>query len=386
MTTSSSPKIEQSHKPWEGLGADVAEALRPVLPGVVDHVIAAVQAAVPEYRGQLGENVRRGVHQGLAGFLELVGGGDEQRLPGREVYVSFGRGEARSGRTLEALLAAYRAGAQVAWRELAAAGDSTGLPPHTMYRLAEAIFAYVDDISAASAEGFAQQQSVADRELHERRRRLLEELLSGAPAAAVEPAAADARWELPRRLAAIAFASADSERVARRLPEALVATLDDGNWALVPDPDAPGRRAELEDALRGARAGLGPTVGWREAAESARRAALALSLADAGTLVRADDRLLDLLLAGDPVLAADLARRALAPLDQLPAGSRQRLRETLAAWLDAQGHARTAAESLHVHVQTLRYRLGRLHDVFGDSLDDPSRRLELALALRIEAQ
>ena len=96
----------------------------------------------------------------------------------------------------------------------------------------------------------------------------------------------------------------------------------------------------------------------------------------AGTLVRADDRLLDLLLAGDPALAADLARRALAPLDQLPAGSRQRLRETLAAWLDAQGHARTAAESLHVHVQTLRYRLGRLHDVFGDSLDDPSRRLE----------
>ncbi|MGZ4201994.1 MAG: helix-turn-helix domain-containing protein [Thermoleophilaceae bacterium] len=357
-----------------------------MLPGVVDHVIAAVQAAVPEYRGQLGENVRRGVHQGLAGFLELVGGGDEQRLPGREVYVSFGRGEARSGRTLEALLAAYRAGAQVAWRELAAAGDGTGLPPNTMYRLAEAIFAYVDDISAASAEGFAQQQSVADRELHERRRRLLEELLSGAPAAAVEPAAADARWELPRRLAVIAFVSADSERVARRLPEALVATLDDGNWALVPDPDAPGRRAELEDALRDARAGLGPTVGWREAAKSARRAALALSLADAGTLVRADDRLLDLLLAGDPVLAADLARRALAPLDQLPAGSRQRLRETLAAWLDAQGHARTAAESLHVHVQTLRYRLGRLHDVFGDSLDDPSRRLELALALRIEAQ
>ena len=43
-----------------------------------------------------------------------------------------------------------------------------------------------------------------------------------------------------------------------------------------------------------------------------------------------------------------------------------------------------AAEALHVHVQTLRYRLGRLRDVFGDALDDPQRRLELALALRIE--
>jgi DNA-binding PucR family transcriptional regulator len=91
------------------------------------------------------------------------------------------------------------------------------------------------------------------------------------------------------------------------------------------------------------------------------------------------------LIARDPALAADLARRALAPLDQLSPGARERLRETLAAWLDAQGHARTAAETLHVHVQTLRYRLGRLRDVFGDALDDPQRRLELALALRIDA-
>jgi DNA-binding PucR family transcriptional regulator len=99
----------------------------------------------------------------------------------------------------------------------------------------------------------------------------------------------------------------------------------------------------------------------------------------------ADAPLLDLLIARDPALAADLARRALAPLDQLSPGARERLRETLAAWLDAQGHARTAAETLHVHVQTLRYRLGRLRDVFGDALDDPQRRLELALALRIDA-
>jgi DNA-binding PucR family transcriptional regulator len=90
------------------------------------------------------------------------------------------------------------------------------------------------------------------------------------------------------------------------------------------------------------------------------------------------------MLALDPTLAADLARSALAPLDALPRGSRERLRETLAAWLDAQGHARTAADALHVHVQTLRYRLGRLREVFGDALDDPRRRLELALALRIE--
>jgi sugar diacid utilization regulator len=183
----------------------------------------------------------------------------------------------------------------------------------------------------------------------------------------------------------MAFSSREPDRVARRLPSALVGSVDGADWALVPDPTAPGRRAELEAALRGTPAALGPAVGWRLARESARRAALGLTLASDSGFVVADERLLDLMIAADRPLATDLARSALAPLESLPRGSRERLRETLAAWLDAQGHARTAAEALHVHVQTLRYRLGRLRDVFGDALDDPQRRLELSLALRIEA-
>ena len=40
------------------------------------------------------------------------------------------------------------------------------------------------------------------------------------------------------------------------------------------------------------------------------------------------------------------------------------------------------AAELHVHPQTVRYRLARLRERFGDALDDPSARFELALALR----
>ena len=82
-------------------------------------------------------------------------------------------------------------------------------------------------------------------------------------------------------------------------------------------------------------------------------------------------------------LAADLAARRLAPLDDLPASTRARLLETLAAWLDAHGEARAAAAALHVHVQTVRYPLGQLRDLLGTALDDPDARLELALALRV---
>jgi hypothetical protein len=84
------------------------EWLRPALPRLVDEVIAAVQAAVPAYR-VLDRNVRAGVRQALEGFIEITEGAASARLPARDVYVQFGRGEARSGRPLDALLGAYRA-------------------------------------------------------------------------------------------------------------------------------------------------------------------------------------------------------------------------------------------------------------------------------------
>src|SRR3954465_1282479 len=151
--------------------------LRPALPDLVDEVIAAVQAAVPAYR-VLDRNVRTGVRQALDGFIELSDSGAATRIPGREVYVQFGRGEARNGRPLDALLQAYRVGAQAAWRGMAEAGDRAPVEPRGLDELAERIFAYIDEISAASAEGHAVEQSRAAREEQERRRHLMEALLA----------------------------------------------------------------------------------------------------------------------------------------------------------------------------------------------------------------
>ncbi|MGZ4285432.1 MAG: helix-turn-helix domain-containing protein, partial [Solirubrobacteraceae bacterium] len=47
-----------------------------------------------------------------------------------------------------------------------------------------------------------------------------------------------------------------------------------------------------------------------------------------------------------------------------------------------QGNAAAASEQLGVHAQTVRYRLGRLRELFGDTLDDPDARYELETALR----
>jgi hypothetical protein len=240
-----------------------------------------------------------------------------------------------------------------------------------------------------TAEGYTFEQSLAMRERHELTRALVEALLSEPqpPTGDLQRLAEAAGWSLPERLAVVAFQSDHLDRTGARLAEPIrFASLEGVGWALVPDPAAPGRRAELRTALRDASAALGPAVPVERAAESAQRARLALeALAGPGRLVVADDHLLDLILHRGGGLAVDLARKRLAPLDELPPSTRERLLQTLEAWLDAHGEARPAADRLHVHVQTVRYRLGQLRELLGPALDDPRGRLELALALRVRA-
>jgi DNA-binding PucR family transcriptional regulator len=66
----------------------------------------------------------------------------------------------------------------------------------------------------------------------------------------------------------------------------------------------------------------------------------------------------------------------------MTAAARDRAVSTLTAWLDAHGDIAETATTLHVHPQTVRYRLAGLREIFGTALDDPAARLELAVALR----
>jgi PucR C-terminal helix-turn-helix domain len=378
--------------PWHALPPELASALRPALDGLADEIVVAVGEGVPAYRGQLrgryGRNIRAGVEQALAGFVELVASGGRAELPGRSVYVALGAGELREGRSLESLLAAYRLGARVAWRGLAQAGEAAGLAPATMYRTAEALFAYIDELSAASAEGHAGERSRRAGEREARRRVLLGRLLAAPPPSLEEVAelARDAGWRAMDTVAALAWPAAGGERVGRRLPgDSLVAPWEGALLALLGDPQAPGLDAVLARALGGCRAALGPPVPLARAGESARRALATLRLGRPG-LASARDLAPELLVAADPETARDLAARRLAPLGELRPSARARLAATLRAWLEHQGDVRATAGELHVHTQTVRYRLGQLREVFGDALDDGRARLELSLALLAEGE
>jgi DNA-binding PucR family transcriptional regulator len=137
-------------------------------------------------------------------------------------------------------------------------------------------------------------------------------------------------------------------------------------------------------------AALGPTVPPAQAHRSLRWARATLGLARDGALansgpLRVNDHLATVILLQDRELAAELMRTRLAALDELPAAERARLLDTLAAWLEHQRHTPAIAAQLHVHPQTVRYRMAKLRELLGESLDTPDGRFELVLALRIRA-
>jgi hypothetical protein len=353
-----------------------------------------VRAEVPEYdlalEGEFGRLITEGVRLALEQFVGLLG--RDVPPPDLEIYAAMGREEHRQGRTLDALQSAYRVGARVSWRHVSEFGAEAGIPPEELYRLAEAIFAYIDRLAAESVAGFAAQETLREGAMQTRRHALVELVVRDPPADPEEltAAARAARWTPPPRLAVLACGEGDVVALARRLPSgAIAASTSPVGLVLVPDPDAPGADATLTAALRGRRGVLGPGVTLADAPRSARRALAAWDLHAAGRLgdeplVRADDHLLALVLAGDAGLAEELADRELAPLDALTPAGRARAVETLRAWLDAHGDVALSAESLHVHAQTVRYRLARVREALGDAaLDDPDRRLALTLALRV---
>src|SRR3954447_19159930 len=185
-------------RPWEALPAELAAALRDDVPATVEEIIEEIRAQVPAYarplEGAFGQAIRTGVERALWEFVDGVEGRAPEQDGGRDIYSLLGRGAVREGRTMEALLAAYRVGARVAWRRASAVGRASGFDAETLSLLAEAVFAYIDELSARSAQGFAEEQSEAAGETTRRRRALLALLIQVPPAdaASIEAAASEA--------------------------------------------------------------------------------------------------------------------------------------------------------------------------------------------------
>jgi hypothetical protein len=201
---------------------------------------------------------------------------------------------------------------------------------------------------------------------------------------------------------AVAQAGAVLEEVVALLrPEGLVGSVGEDAYALLPWPA--GKGGELAErigvALRTVEPGLGDrrivvgissSTGLRELPGAIQEAGHARQMAarrGGRTRVVAGEEIAahQLLLAVLPgELRGSLRRRVLGPVLDYDAEHGGSLLNTLAVFLDCSGSWAKAAARLHVHVNTLRYRIGRIEELADVDLEDFGQRVDVYLALNAE--
>ncbi|MFB4297388.1 helix-turn-helix domain-containing protein [Actinomadura sp. NTSP31] len=397
-----------------GLEADVrsvlAGALREAVPAIVAEAVEEVCREVAEYADPgCRDALELAAGCAIAAFADLVarpGPPPEELLA---LYRRAGAAEVQEGRAASALQNAANVATRVAVRHVSRVADALDaeVPPGLYGQVVSALFPFLNRLMVAVAQGRAEASRDPAGLLLRRRRQLLEALLAR-PAAddrRIADLARDARWPLPQRAAAVALPPGEVPARPRTLPPQI---LDGRHLAepclIVPDPRDPAHRRTLEPVLADRAAAVGPSVAPAALGRSLAWARQALGLALDGVL----DRSLDggpggarpgEPPAGGPVIAADhastllvlrhrdlvedSARRRLSPLLKVRPNRRTQYARTLQAMLECGFNASAAAVRLHVHPQTVRLRMRKLDEWFGDEIHDPSLHVELLMGLRL---
>lgn len=379
---------------WSRLPHELGDAVRPRIPEIARACVDAIAAEIPEYSGIFGhgpgrvtaiELARRGIERDV----DRVGTPAMWQADRLAEFRGHGRDAFHSGLSREAVQAAVRVSSRITWRWIADIAREAGLSGDVLYGAAEGMFADVETSMAAVAEGYSAAEAAVSG-TGERHRRLLRALLGGRTPE-VDGLFAASGLPVPERVAAVAFRALPGapECPPGLLPEHVPADpAGDPPAALTPAPDVD--LLGLTALPPGWTAAVGPLVPPTEAPESFRIARRAVDLAARGLLdvpgpvIWCRDHVTTLLLLADEFLVAQLASTTLEPLSGLSGRRREQLAETLLALVRTRGSAPELGRLLDLHPQTIRARLKKLAELFGEKLDDPAERLRLELALLAE--
>ncbi|GAA3213752.1 helix-turn-helix domain-containing protein [Actinocorallia longicatena] len=393
-------------EPWREIPSEEAQWMRPAIPSVLKIMVEGVRRLVPEY-ARPGDHVYQqtvelAVSHAMTHFVQLIADPDASWKDVHQVYFDVGYGEAVEGRGLEHLQNAMRISSRIAWRHLSVEAGRLGKSRELTALLAEANFAFLDELASAAAHGYARAREKQAGEREQRRGRLLTLLLSDPPATpdVLNEQAVLAGWPLPQRLAVVILiprTGSGGEGPAGLAPH-LLSGLDHGRpCVVVPDPEGPGRADQLTTMFAGWTGAMGPAVPVDQAGTSLLWARRTLELVasgvisgrstrKAGFLARAEEHLPRLLLHEGGTLAELAAGRRLAALDRAGPKHGMRLAVTLLECMKNGFNATGASTALCVHPQTVRYRLAQLQEIFDFDFEDPEIRLEMMLLLQVWIQ
>jgi hypothetical protein len=374
---------------------DLSRMLLPRVDEFAHRMAERIQAQEPLYReGHVvaPDELRRSCRDNLLYVFGRLAGDPNI---GIEAPRATGVRRAESGVPLSAVLQAFRIGGRLVWELLVEHADHEA--QDTLLRCAADIWAVSDDLAEAAADAY--HGASADRARHDSQLRsaLLNSLLDGKLGDGARLWESAALLKLPQHGTFVVVAAecpAPGEEALPRIEELLRrhdvvsawrldAELHEGLVTLRPRFDVERLCAELAPVAR-QRVGVSETYSNLDATATAlRQARLACAAGTPHTrsLVRFDEQPVAVLLVSSPDASESVARRILGPLLDLPDDDRAVIIDTVRAWLADAGSSSTAAARLHVHRNTVRYRLRRLEELTGRSLANPLDLAELHVAL-----
>jgi hypothetical protein len=370
---------------------DLSDLLRPHLKAVVHEMAREIREQVPEYaqpaESEYGQKVQQTISETVEHFVGSLGGPEAGWQTLTEIYARLGAHEAHKGRSLDGLQTAMRLSSQVACRRFIKDAYRLGWPRETLALLTDSLFLLLAKVSDAAAQGYAAAQGELAGERERHRNRLRDLLIIDPPTSreAITDLARSAGWEPPQTIGVVALRRPVRAR-ARVVPPTILAEWDGpAPFLVVPDPDGPGQDRLVASLVRDHPGALGPTVPLVKGAVSLRWASRAVGLMErdvlpAGT-VRCVDQLATLMTSMSEDLIDAAATTLLAPILALPTPRREPLATTLLVYLQCGDNAVIAGERLHIHQQTVRYRIRRLQEMYGGELGDPDTRLDMMIAL-----
>jgi len=364
----------------DALGARMGERIRAEVPWYAENQVLTAD----EVDRNCADNVRY-----VLGILAGETGGEH------DVPRITGIDRAGRGAPYAAVLQAFRVGGRFIWEVLVERAEPEAR--ELLLRSAADIWAVSDELAAQVTDAFRGALAERARRDGQTRSVLVGTLLDG------EGAHTEQLWETADALdlrsgtdfvIVSAHCSAPGVEALPDIERALRKMNVTSAWRLVNDHQDGlvvlrfgfdhRQLKEFLEAKATGRVGISAPFQRLEEAAEAKRSARVASVAmapDATGVLASDDDPLAILLASVPDQAAHVARALLSPVLDLPVDDSAVLLETARQWLAERGSTSTAARLLHIHRNTVRYRLRRVEELTGLDLADPSDTARLHVAL-----
>jgi hypothetical protein len=373
----------------------VGERLLSRVDDLADELTRVIRKAEPFYdAGNVVpvDDLRGSIRDNLMFILSRLAG---RPSPGLGAPRETGRRRAEQGAPLPAILHSYRVAGTFIWSAILDEADEGSAP--ALLPAASELWSIMDELSSSVTDAY--RDTVADRARSnaQTRNAMLDVLLRGDAGDGSRLWESAATLRLPHHGTFVVVAARAPRPGVESIPNAEEALRTRGiqsAWRVEIDAHVGvvvlTRRtgidrlcAQLAELTSGP-VGLSEPYGNLEQTPAAlRQARLAYAAATPGSqeLVRYEQVPVAVLLAGAPDAAAAVARAILGPVLALPAAECDVLLGTLRTWFAADGATSVAAEQLHVHRNTVRYRLRRVEELTGRGLTQPTGVAELYLAL-----